>query len=213
MKTRLTLLAALSMAAPLSAQQQQGATAAAPAGWTTKMDPKDATKTTKFVTMGPGFHVTANGAGIYYKAADVQGKDNFAVSANFRQTKKTEHPEAFGLIFAGQKLDNDASQTYFYFLVRQDGQFLINHRAGAEVHKLVDWKPSAAIVKFDDKAGASNDLAIKVGSDSVRFVINNKPVHAISRKEIGDASGMVGLRVNHDLDVHIASYAVTKGGK
>jgi hypothetical protein len=211
MRTTIKLLGvALVAAAPLAAQQQQGGAAAAPAGWTTKMDPKDATKTTKFVTMGPGFHVTAEGAGIYYKAADVQGKGNFTVSANFRQTKKTEHPEAFGLIAGGKNLDDPAKQTYYYFLVRQDGQFIINHRAGADVHKIVDWKPNAAIVKFDDKQGAANDLAIAVGSDSVRFLVNNKPVHAISSKDLGDMSGQVGFRVNHGLDVHVGNYKVTK---
>ena len=211
MRSTLKVLgAALVAAAPLAAQQQQGGAAAAPAGWTTKMDPKDATKSTKFVTMGPGFHVTAEGAGIYFKSADVQGKENFTVSANFRQTKKTEHPEAFGLIAGGRNLDDAAKQTYFYFLVRQDGQFLINHRAGNDVHKVVDWTPSAAIVKFDDKQGASNDLAIAVGTDSVRFLVNNKAVHAITRKEITDISGQVGFRVNHGLDVHVGNYKVTK---
>ena len=64
MRTTLKVFgAALVAAAPLAAQQQQAGAAAAPAGWTTKMDPKDATKSTKFVTMGPGFHVTAEGAG------------------------------------------------------------------------------------------------------------------------------------------------------
>lgn len=211
MRTTLTMMA-LAIAAPLAAQQQQSG-AAPPAGWATTMDPKDATKSVKFVTMGQGFHVTAEGAAIFYKAADVQGKDNYTVSANFRQTKKTQHGEAFGLIAAGRNLEDPAKQTYFYFVIRQDGAFLINHRAGADVHKIVDWTPNAAIVKFDDKPGAANDLAIRVGSDSVRFVINNTPVHAISRKEITDASGQAGLRVNHDLDVHVASYTVGKNTK
>ncbi|HEY9227408.1 MAG TPA: hypothetical protein VIP11_12215 [Gemmatimonadaceae bacterium] len=215
MRKSMIALAALTIGSSLTAQQPQGKSGAGttPPGWTMKMDPKDATKTAKFVTMGPGFHVTSGGAAIYYNPADVQGKDNFTVSANFRQTKKAEHPEAYGLIAGGQNLDDPAKQAYYYFVVRQDGSFLINHRAGAEVHKLVDWKPNAAIVKFDDKPNASNDLAIRVGSDSVRFLVNNKPVHAISRTQITDASGMVGLRVNHELDVHVANYTVTKGTK
>jgi hypothetical protein len=211
MRPTLTILgAALIDAAPLAAQQQQGGAAAAPAGWTNKMDPKDATKSTKFVTMGPGFHVTAEGAGIYYKTADAQGKENFTVSASFGQRKKTEHPEAYGLIAGGRNLDDAAKQTYFYFLVRQDGQFLINHRAGNDVHKIVDWTPNAAIMKFDEKQGATNELAIAVGTDSVRFLVNKKQVHAITRKEIADVSGQVGFRVNHGLDVHVGNYKVTK---
>ena len=58
-----------------------------------------------------------------------------------------------------------------------------------------------AIVKFDDAPNAKNDLSIVMGSDSVRFLVNNKQVHAITRKEITDVSGNAGIRVNHNLDV------------
>ena len=92
---------------------------------------------------GRGYHVTSGGAAIYYTTKDAQANDKFTTMANFRQTKKNtghgDHGEAFGLFAGGQNLDDPAKQTYYYFLVRQDGQFLINHRAGKEVHKIVDW--------------------------------------------------------------------------
>ena len=98
-----------------------------------RLDDKDATKSAKFETMGPGFHVTSGGAGIYWRAADAQ-KDNYTVSANFRQAVKNtghgEHGEAFGLFVAGRDLNDAAKETYLYFLVRQDGMFMISHRAG-----------------------------------------------------------------------------------
>ena len=45
-------------------------------------------ESTKFVTMGPGLHVTSNGngAGIYYEAKDAQPNQPYSVMANFRQT-------------------------------------------------------------------------------------------------------------------------------
>lgn len=224
MRLAYTAIAALVVAAPLVAQQQQSkdpttavANAPMPAGWSKVFDKPGANAAAKFVTMGPGFHVTSGDAAIYYQAKDAQANAPFSLMANFRQTTKNvghgDHGEAFGLFIAGKNLDDAAKQTYFYFLIRQDGQFLINHRAGAEVHKLVDWTASPAIVKFDDVQNAKNDLSIAVGADSVRFMVNNKPVHALGRKDLGDLSGNVGIRVNHNLDVHVANYMVMKDGK
>jgi hypothetical protein len=226
MRITMALTGALAFAAvaPLAAQQQQGkdkdpttavAGGALPAGWSTRLDDKDATKSAKFEAMGSGFHVTSGGAGIYWRAADTQ-KDIYTVSANFRQAVKNEGHgdlgEAFGLFVAGRDLSDASKETYLYFEVRQNGMFLINHRAGTEVHKIVDWTASPAIHKFDDGPNANNDLAIKVAKDSVRFFVNNTQVHAIARAGMGaDESGQVGLRVNHGLSVHVSNFAVKAG--
>jgi hypothetical protein len=220
MRKTFALLAALAVV-PAAAQAQANdpthavAAAPVPAGWSVRMDDKDATKTAKFITMGPGYHVTSGGAGIYYRGSDARTNSNFAVSANFRQTTKNvghgDAGEAFGLFAGGRNLTDPAKETYFYFLVRQDGKYLINHRAGPDVHKIVDWTASSVIHKFDDMPNAKNDLAIAVGSDSVRFMINGTEVHAISRQEINDVSGETGFRVNHNLDVHVADFAVKAG--
>jgi hypothetical protein len=211
-------MAALVVAAPLAAQAKDPTNAVAqaplPAGWSMKLDPQAAGMSAKFVAMGQGYHVTSGGAAIYYNVKDAQPNAPFTLMANFRQTKKNvghgDMGEAFGLFAGGRNLDDPAKQTYFYFLVRQNGMFLINHRAGPQVHKLVDWTANSAIHKFDDMPNAANDLEIRVGADSVRFVVNNTQVHAISRKELSDVSGQVGFRVNHNLDVHIGNFMVMK---
>jgi hypothetical protein len=218
----MTGMLALAAVAPLAAQQQQSkdkdptnavAAAALPTGWSMRLDDKDASKNAKFEAMGPGFHVTSGGAGIYYRAADTQ-KDNFTVSANFRQAAKGMHAEAFGLFTGGRDLSDAAKQTYLYFEVRQDGMYYIAHRSGANVHKLVDWTESSAIHKFDDMPNANNDLAIKVAADSVRFFVNNTQVNAVPRSGMSaDESGDVGLRVNHNLSVHVSNFGVKQGGK
>ena len=223
MRSTLPVLAALAIAAPLAAQQQQAkekdptstvAAAPMPDGWSQRLDDKDAAKTAKFITMGKGYHVTSGGAGIYYSAKDTQPNEPFTIMANFRQTAKNvghgDHGEAFGLFAGGRDLNDAAKETYFYFLVRQDGMFLINHRAGKEVHKIVDWTANPAIHKFDDMPNAQNDLAIAVGSDSVRFKVNGTQVHAVSRQELNDVSGAAGFRVNHNLDVHVDGFAIKK---
>ena len=212
---------ALAAIAPLAAQQpgkekdptKAVAAGALPAGWTMRLDDKDASKNAKFEAMGPGFHITSGGAGIYYRAADAQ-KDNFTVSANFRQAEKGQHAEAFGLFTGGRDLSDAAKQTYLYFEVRQDGMYYIAHRSGADVHKVVGWTASPAVHKFDDAPNTTNDLAIKVAADSVRFFVNNTEVHAVPRSGMtADESGQAGLRVNHNLSVHVANFAVKAGGK
>ncbi len=88
-------------------------------------------------------------------------------------------------------------------------------RAGRVVSgSYVDWTASPAIHKIDDTPNATNDLAIKVAADSVRFFVNNTQVNAVPRSGMsGDESGDVGLRVNHNLSVHVASFTVKPGAK
>jgi hypothetical protein len=98
-----------------------------------------------------------------------------------------------------------------YFVVRGDGKYLVKHRANAtEVHTLVDWTASPALKAAGADGKASNALEIRVAADSVRFVANGTPVAAVSRQEAGAMSGVAGLRVNHNLDVHVDSFAVAK---
>ncbi len=92
--------------------------------------------------------------------------------------------------------------------------FFVAHRSGENVHKLVDWTANPAIHKFGDTPNATNDVAIKVAADSVRFFVNNTQVNAVPRSGMsGDESGQVGLRVNHNLSVHVASFTVKQGAK
>jgi hypothetical protein len=186
-----------------------------PPGWQIRIDDKDqgryTTNDISFMPMGGGFHITSGPAAIYPGAEMPNGP--FVVEATFNQTQAPRHPEAYGLFFGGRDLDNSDKQTYVYFLVRGNGQFLINHRAGRDVHKIFDWSDNAAIRKQDESGKATNQLAIRVGADSVRFVANGQQVAAISRREISDASGKAGLRVNHNLDVHVTGFRAATGAK
>jgi hypothetical protein len=184
-----------------------------PAGWQIRLDDKDAGRYTtndiRFMPMGGGFHITSGPAAIYPGADLPNGP--FVLEATFNQTKAPMHPEAYGLFFSGKDLDNADKQEYVYFLVRGNGQYLINHRAGRAVHKIVDWREDAAIRKQDANGQASNQLTIRAGTDSVRFLANGKQVAAISRQEITNPGGRAGLRVNHNLDVHVTGFRAAPG--
>lgn len=191
------------------------------AGWSGRLDPRPAKQGRKlsetlFVSMGSGIHVTAGPAAIYWNPSNTM-TGNYSVKATFNQTKASPHPEAYGLLVAGHDLDS-ANQSYMYFLVRQDGKFLINHRANdSTVHKIVDWTANPAVKAIDASGKASNALAVDVGATQVRFLVNGTEVHAIPRSTLDSGSdhsgttGIAGIRVNHNLDVHIDGFAATKG--
>lgn len=221
MRKTIVTLALLATASPLLAQAKQQAAdkdptnkvagGAAPAGWQIRLDDKDSRRgmtsaDTKFVAMGDGYHVTSGPAALYYSPKD-QLKGQYAVSATFTQTKAPTHPEAYG-VFAGGSHLADSTQQYIYFLVRGDGKYLINHRAGSAVHKIIDWTADPAVVSQDASGKATNALTIHVAADSVHFIANGKLVKAFSKAEMHGFAleGQAGLRVNHNLDVHVSGF-------
>lgn len=218
-RTLAALSLALLAAAPLAAQKmdkdpdKKVKGGALPPGWMGRTDRANTKlEDAKFVTMGSGFHVTSGPAAIYWTAKH-NAKAPFTASVTMRQTKNPTHPEAYGILFQGSKLDKP-DQAYVYFLVRGDGKFMVNHRAGAEVHKIVDWTDHAAISKADAQGAATNTLIVDAtGADSIRLKVNGTQVHALAVAHTGKADGFVGLRVNHYLDVHISDFAITPGKK
>jgi len=211
----LTTLSLLALAAaPLAAQGANDPThkvagGALPAGWMGRTDkPTDKLTDAKFVAMGSGFHATTGPAAIYWNPKNVTGGP-FTASTTVTQTKAPAHPEAYGIFFMGSKLDTPA-QGYAYFLVRGDGKYMVNHRAGAEVHKIIPWTDSPAVNKADANGKATNKLTVDASkADSVRLLVNDKQVAALPMSHLGKTDGLVGLRVNHNLDVHIGDLTIT----
>jgi hypothetical protein len=193
-------------------RRAEGGTIAA--GWEVRIDDKDAARYTtndvKFVPMGDGFHITSGPAAIY-PGADLPNE--FVLEATFNQTQAPQHPEAYGLFFSGKDLADSDRQEYVYFLVRGTGQFLVNHRAGRDVHKVIDWRDHAAVRKQDASGQATNRLTVRAGTDSVRFLTNGQQVAAISRQVIASPGGKAGLRVNHNLDVHVTGFRAAPGAR
>lgn len=223
MRNAIVALALVVSASPLLAHAQQGVDkdssikvasgGVTAAGWQARLDDKDSkrgmtTSDVKFIAMGNGYHVTAGPAAIYWNPKDV-ATGMYSASASFTQTRRPTHPEAYGLFVGGANL-RDTTQSYLYFLVRGDGKYLINHRAGSQVHKLVDWTPDAAIRVEDAKGVATNALMIHVAADSVHFIANGKMIRAFSKAEMHGMfpQGQAGIRVNHNLDVHVGRFTV-----
>ena len=210
----LTTLSLLALAAaPLAAQGADDPTkkvagGALPAGWMGRTDrATDKLTDAKFVAMGSGYHVTSGPAAIYWNPKTVTSAP-FVATTTITQTKASTHPEAYGIFFMGKDLDTP-SQNYAYFLVRGDGKYLVNHRAGAEIHKIIPWTESAAVNKEDASGKSTNKLTVDASkADSVRLLINDKQVAALPMNHLGKTDGLVGLRVNHNLDVHVGGLTV-----
>ncbi len=204
-------LAAL-LTAPLLAQHQAdpdkkvagGGTL--PSGWKGRLDSGDKSLAgVKAMQMGGGVHFMTGPAGIYYKPAD-KATGAYETHATFTQMEPAAHPEAYGLFIGGADLDG-AGQKYTYFIVRQDGKFMIKRRAGAATPTVADWTDNAAIKKPDSAGKMTNTLAIDVGKDKVRFLVNGTEVTSTDASQV-DAAGIAGLRVNHNLNLHVKGFGV-----
>lgn len=187
-----------------------------PAGWMMRFDPVPASrpqpsmKDISFVTMGGGLHATSGPAAIYYNPKDM-GKGEFTVSATFSQAKTMGH-ETYGFFIGGASLQ-DSTQSYLYFVIRpNDGAWQVKRRASNAAPQRGTPVVDAAIVKDDPTDGhATNTVAITVAKDSVHFLVNGKQVSAMAKAGLGySTDGQVGIRINHNLDVHIANYGIKK---
>jgi hypothetical protein len=163
----------------------------------------------RFMLHGASMHITSGPPGIYYDSSRTASGE-YVAKGTFTQVGKGEHREGYGPFVGGADLDGE-EQRYLYFLVRQDGRFLIKERVGAKTRGIADWTPHKAIKSFDAGGKMANELSIAVGADTVRFLINGVEVAQKPRAGM-PTDGIVGLRVNHQLEILVDDLTVTSGG-
>lgn len=212
------------LAAPLAAQQPSTPPAPAhnadpdrmvqstglPTGWSGRTDRGQPITTAKFEAMGTGFHVTTGPAVILYRGTD-RAPGQWHTLATFTQMKAPAHPEGYGMFIGGNGLDTNTI-TYTYVLVRGDGAYLIKRRVGTVVTTLVDWTPSPAVVKADSAGKATNKIEAQYTAGTLTFTINGTQVYSAPATS-AEANGIIGLRVNHNLEVHVEGFAVHNIGR
>ncbi|WP_412060811.1 hypothetical protein [Rubrivirga sp. IMCC45206] len=220
----LAVLAALAL--PATAQDAprapQGENLATPPTWSVRVDAPhaehgddahhtptvgaDSTFDIRFVNMTPGWHITTGPAGIFWHPAST-ASGLFQAETKVHLFDPGERREAFGLLVGGTDLDGDAPR-YDYFVIRQGGEFLVKRRDGDATTTLVPWTAHDAIVAYAPGDGAvANTLAVDVGAAEVAFSINGAEVARLPRGEVR-TDGIVGLRVNHALNLHVETFAV-----
>ena len=201
MRYLLAVVVVAVLAIPLTLLAQEGGVTAE--GWEARLDRGgDAASVLSFMTMGSGVHATtaSAGAAIFWQPSSMT-KGSYTISASFTQAEASNHPNAYGLFFGGSDLAG-ANQRYSYFVIRQDGQFLIKKRMGSETPTVVDWTGHDAINELDAEGKSTNTLAVEVSSSQVRFLVNGTEVSTQPRSAV-DTDGITGLRVTHFLNVHI----------
>jgi hypothetical protein len=179
-----------------------------PEGWHHRFDlPDMKLEDLRFIDDNGNLHVTSGPPGIYYNHATT-ATGEYVVKATFTQLSKGEHREGYGPFVGGAELDG-SGQKYLYFLIRQDGRFLIKQRSGANTTGVTDWTPHRAIKPFGADGKMTNELAIAVTADTVRFLVNGTEVAKKPRAGL-NTDGIVGLRVNHQLDLAIKGFTVQR---
>jgi hypothetical protein len=201
-------LAALALATPSLAQ--------APAGWQLRLDRStnaadpDRTPDVKVTQMGPGFHVTSGPAAVIWNPAN-NATGTYTLRGTFHLMKPSGHANYYGLVFGGGGLA-DSTQNYLYFLVAQNGTFIVKHRAGdATTHEVVPRTAHAAVARPGNSGSSVNNLEVRVGADKIDYVVNGTVVHSTPKRGMtAKTDGLWGVRINHELDVHVEKLGVTK---
>ena len=160
-----------------------------------------------FVNMNPGWHITTGPAAIFSHPG-LEGSGLFKAETAIHLFDPGERRESFGLFFGGQNLTEE-NISYDYFLIRQGGEFLVKRRSGEDTSTLIPWTKHEAIMSFNERSEASelNTMSVEVLADSVHFAVNEVRVGGLASNEV-NTDGLLGLRVNHALNLHILDVSV-----
>lgn len=176
-----------------------------PPGWRVRPDnPAARIDSLSFVSMEPGWHITTGPSVILWDPGR-SATGQFRIEAEiFFFRGQSRDTEAYGVLFGGKNLDQD-SQEYLYFVIRNDGKYLVKHRLGGETHTISDWTAHPAIVRHTGEGGPTvkNVLGVAAAADSVRLFANGQQLSAYPADHM-KADGLVGLRVNHGLNLHVS---------
>ena len=194
-----------------------------PEGWSVRLDDAaghagrgasasgPSTSDVSFVTMKPGWHITTGPSVILYQATQ-KASGPYTLKSEIFLFDPGTRQEAFGVLFGGRNLDGP-THSYTYFVIRRTGEFMVRRRTGATTVNVKDWTPNPAIKKYEDraagKASVLNVLEVKVAADATAFVVNGAEVARVPTKDI-DTDGIVGLRVNHQLNLHVSALDIVK---
>jgi hypothetical protein len=205
--TTLAVLGAGSLSAQAQPEHKTGGNEGkVPLGWKIRADAGTDTHggkdTLSFVQMTPGYHVTT-GPGAIMWAPDSAATGAYSVDATiFLFPTKGRDQEGYGIFVGGQDLDTER-QRYTYFLLRNDGKYLIKQRQGAKTTVLKDWTALPAIKVQAGADAMRNDLRIVAGATSVSFLVNGTEAASLPRGQVAP-DGIFGLRLNHAVNAHVS---------
>jgi hypothetical protein len=175
-------------------------TAKFPAGWSVRPD-RGAAPQIGFTQTGDVLHFVMGSAGTF-SHSDWIKSGSYEYLARLTQLKAPPHPISYGLMIGGSDMAGP-TQTYSYFLVRNQGEYFVANREGDATPKIVaDWTPHPAINKQGADGRQTNSLGIRVQGDIVVFTVNNQEVTRLPRNRL-HTDGLYGFRIGHNLDVDV----------
>ena len=190
-RTSLTALLLFVIAAPLSAQVQMRVDRS-----TSASDPDDVPDVT-IESVDGGLIVRTGPAAVIWRDQNTT-EGSFTLAADFTLLEPSSHANYYGFMYGGRDLQG-SSQNYLYFLIAQNGTYIVKHRANDEtVHDIVGRTRHDAINTPGDDGQSTNRLEVRVGADGTDFVINGTVVHTAARSGMaGRSDGLWGFRINH----------------
>ncbi len=185
----------LLLIAPLAVQAQDGFQVRVDRS-TNAADPDDVPDVT-VTTMGSSFQVNTGPAAVVWQPGST-ATGSYTLSGSFTLVEPSDHNNYYGLVFGGGDL-NGSSQNYLYFLVSQNGSYIVKHRANDEVvHDIVDRTMHDAIETPGSDGSSVKNLEVRVGADEIEFVVNGTVVNTQANSGmVSRTDGMYGVRVNH----------------
>ncbi len=195
--TRRILMAflALMIAAPLAAQTSAGLQLRLDHS-TNADDPDDVPEVT-VADVGRGFQINTGPAVTAWNTSNT-ASGTYTLSGTFTMIEPSGHVNYYGLVYGAGGMEGDG-QNYLYFLIGQNGTFLVKHRAGNETtHDIQGRMAHPSITQPNANGRSVNDLEVRVGADATDFVVNGVVVFTAPNTGMAAGTdGIWGVRVNH----------------
>jgi hypothetical protein len=215
---------AVCAAAPLIAQS--------PDGWKVRVDRStnasdpDAAGDVTFTSIPGGYHAVNPAAAVFWNPANTASA-TYTVTGTFKLMEPSGHANYYGLVFGGADLES-TDQHYLYFLIAQNGTFLIKLRAGDRepdpnapsrrgrggglvpiTEDIVGRTASDAVRQPGEDGTSENTLEVRVMADSIDYVVNGTVVHTTPKAgPTAGTDGIAGIRINHQMNVQITGFEI-----
>jgi hypothetical protein len=186
-----------------------------PKGWMFRVDRSthasdpDAPGPIKLVPNRSGFRAITPQAAIFWNPAKT-ATGNYSLKGTFTLIKSTGYLEYYGLLFGGRDLAGPG-QNYLYFVITDDGTWLIKRRTGTSTEGLSAKTPSPAVKKPDASGMCTNALEVRVTANKIDFLVNGTLVHTMNKTgQAANTDGIYGMRINHHLEVQVDGFGLSK---
>jgi hypothetical protein len=184
----------------------------APPGWRWQADRPGASTpagTLDFQEMVPGMHVTSGVGGIFIAPGDAE-RGRFYVEAEVFVFPNSAADNRYGILIGGRREagSSDSLSHWIGFLVSSGGAFSVVERTPSGMRTVLAPVRTDAVLT-PKESNVLNRIRVAVDRDSLRFSANGKAVGAVARAGL-EPEGLVGLRVEAGLNLHITSVDIAR---